>query len=564
MNGLQSLLERLRPLVGMHSWDYCVLWKLSDDQRFIEWMGCCCCGAESGQNGGEDNLFPMGACKDVMFQHQRTKTCDILAELPPSMLLDSGIHAQSLISSQPIWFNLSNTSDSCVPDVGVETVGTRVLIPVPGGLLELFVAKQVPEDQQIIKFVMSLCNISYDQEAMIVRNSIDELDAFADENPVDHLSKPVSFDVCTSKNTNNFQPWIPTSTDNSNFPWDISVDQMRLSNSPLNFFENRPKSDIFFEGSMAESMISTKPPPFDSAINHGFHDIAALQQSLGTNGINLHQCLAESTVSKEGGHDKESVKQEMGRADSNSDCSDQLEDDDDQKVVGRSGRKHQSKNLVAERNRRKKLNERLYALRALVPKITKMDRASILGDAIDFVKELQMQVKDLQDELEETSQPEEDGAKKGHNNNNVVQLEIPNQNGMCQGGSTNHEEFTNGSTITMADHGTRCSSTTKTVDNDDNAQQMEVQVEVSQVNGNEFFLKVLCEHKPGGFVRLLEAMSSFGLEVTNANVTTFRGLVLNVFKVEKRDNEVVQADHVRYSLLELTRNPSGASKWSMV
>ena len=62
--------------------------------------------------------------------------------------------------------------------------------------------------------------------------------------------------------------------------------------------------------------------------------------------------------------------------------------------------------------------------------------------------------------------------------------------------------------------------------------QLQVQVEVAQIDGNEFFVKVFCEHKPGGFVRLMEVLNSQGLEITNANVTSFRGLVSNVFKVQ--------------------------------
>lgn len=62
-----------------------------------------------------------------------------------------------------------------------------------------------------------------------------------------------------------------------------------------------------------------------------------------------------------------------------------------------------SKNLMAERRRRKRLNDRLSMLRSIVPKISKMDRTAIVGDTIDYIKELMDKIRDLQQEMETSS-----------------------------------------------------------------------------------------------------------------------------------------------------------------
>ncbi|RRT76659.1 hypothetical protein B296_00019168 [Ensete ventricosum] len=75
------------------------------------------------------------------------------------------------------------------------------------------------------------------------------------------------------------------------------------------------------------------------------------------------------------------------------------------------------KNIAMERNRRMKLNEKLYALRSVVPNITKvgnyskrttkgrwssvMDKASIIKDAIDYIQQLQDQERKMMAEISE-------------------------------------------------------------------------------------------------------------------------------------------------------------------
>ncbi|PKU65819.1 transcription factor bHLH18 [Dendrobium catenatum] len=54
--------------------------------------------------------------------------------------------------------------------------------------------------------------------------------------------------------------------------------------------------------------------------------------------------------------------------------------------------------ILAERRRREKLSERFVALAAIIPGLKKMDKASVLGDAVKHIKELEERVKNLEEE----------------------------------------------------------------------------------------------------------------------------------------------------------------------
>ncbi|KAL1827711.1 hypothetical protein ACET3Z_006123 [Daucus carota] len=65
----------------------------------------------------------------------------------------------------------------------------------------------------------------------------------------------------------------------------------------------------------------------------------------------------------------------------------------------RSKKGDRTRTLVQEQRRRSRMKDKLYALRALVPNITKMDKASIVGDAALYVQDLQKQARKLKAEV---------------------------------------------------------------------------------------------------------------------------------------------------------------------
>ncbi|GKA53128.1 putative reverse transcriptase domain-containing protein [Tanacetum coccineum] len=59
--------------------------------------------------------------------------------------------------------------------------------------------------------------------------------------------------------------------------------------------------------------------------------------------------------------------------------------------------------ILAERKRREKLSQSFIALSALLPNLKKLDKVSVLGDAIEYMKTLQEKVKKLEEQTPETN-----------------------------------------------------------------------------------------------------------------------------------------------------------------
>ncbi|KAK8512305.1 hypothetical protein V6N12_032027 [Hibiscus sabdariffa] len=164
-----------------------------------------------------------------------------------------------------------------------------------------------------------------------------------------------------------------------------------------------------------------------------------------------------------------------------------------------------SKNIVSERNRRKQLNQRLFALRAVVPNITKMDKASIIKDAIDYIQQLQEELAKTQTEIMEMES----------NNPETEEQPPPPPPPPLLLGSHNANVFnsTTSSPIQL------------------------LQLKVMPMGDNTLLVSLTCTKRAGAMVRLCQLFESFNLKIITANITALPGTLLNTLFIEADEKE---------------------------
>ncbi|KAF8379899.1 hypothetical protein HHK36_027364 [Tetracentron sinense] len=177
--------------------------------------------------------------------------------------------------------------------------------------------------------------------------------------------------------------------------------------------------------------------------------------------------------------------------------------------------------IVVERNRRRQMNDHLNALRSLMPTsfIQRGDQASIIGGAIDFVKELEQLLQSLQAQKRIRDQSEEgEGEGEGGSSSSSI---IP-FNGFftapqykyrssykknIEGGGRSDEEFMAKNKSAVAD----------------------IEVIVIQTHAN---LKILSPRRPGQLLKAIAALEHLRLTILHLNITSLQLSVLYSFNLK--------------------------------
>lgn len=160
---------------------------------------------------------------------------------------------------------------------------------------------------------------------------------------------------------------------------------------------------------------------------------------------------------------------------------------------------HSQDHIMAERKRRERLSQRFIALSALIPGLKKMDKASVLDDAIKYVKKLRERLNLLEQQTPK------------HTVQSVVYVNkssLSSEDGKASSKSSSMENSSKGN-------------------GDDKLGLLTPEIEARVVDRN-VLVRIHCEKKKGLLVKSLAELEKLQLTVVNASILSFSETALDL------------------------------------
>ncbi|KAJ1380670.1 Myc-type, basic helix-loop-helix [Sesbania bispinosa] len=140
---------------------------------------------------------------------------------------------------------------------------------------------------------------------------------------------------------------------------------------------------------------------------------------------------------------------------------------------------------------------------------TRMNKATIIDDAITYIQQLQDEVQNLSQELHEMEATTEEIEEP-----KIVEFDAAEE---------------------MKKWG------------------IQEEIEVTRMDGNKLWVKMIIENKRGRFNKLMETMHTFGIELIHTNVTTMKGAFLITTCIQGMNGETLEVDKIKQLIPDIIR-----------
>ncbi|XP_073033333.1 transcription factor MYC2-like [Primulina eburnea] len=449
----ETLQQRLLALIeGSHeSWTYAIFWQSS----VVEYGGSSVLGWGDGYYKNEGNKMKRKTASSPLEQEHRKRvlrelnslvsgsqdladnTVDeevtdtewfFLISMTQCFVDGSGLPGQAFYSSNPVWvigaerLAVSNCERARqAQSFGLQTI---VCIPLATGVVELGSSELIFQSSDLMNKVRFLFNFNGGE---MFSGSGSGSWALAENDPsalwlIDPTSSAVdikdSFNDNTSKQIGfaHEKPSSSTVTENPQQQTQgFLAKELNFSESGFNGSRNMTNGEILSFGESAKKSICSRNENLfgvqednnktssknknKSPASRGSNEEGVLSF---TSGAILH---SSGVVKIENGGGVESEHSDLDvslvkEADS---CK-TVDLEKKPRKRGRkpaNGREEPLNHVEAERQRREKLNQKFYALRAVVPNVSKMDKASLLGDAISYINDLKSMLQGVESEKDD-------------------------------------------------------------------------------------------------------------------------------------------------------------------